>query len=172
MTEPAARPDSVSCGPYQRPRIIGIGNSDRGDDGVGIWVANRIASADWPGVAVVSLDSADGTALLSAWQGADVAYVVDAVHAELPAGSVVRMVVSPGQRIGATLRSLSSHGLGLQEAIDLGGALGMLPRRLVVYGVVGESFETGRGLSAPVARSGGNVMRRLRGALDRSTRVA
>ena len=40
--------------------------------------------------------------------------------------------------------------MGLPEAVALARELDRLPTRLIVYGIEGESFETGEGLSDPV----------------------
>lgn len=49
----------------QKMLVIGLGNPLRGDDGVGIWVAEHIAAANWPGVMAVALESSDPTTFFS-----------------------------------------------------------------------------------------------------------
>ena len=142
-------------------RIIGIGNEHRRDDGVGIWVARQIAAAEWRGVAVTTLNAGDGAALLSAWQGARSAYLVDAVSAEARPGTILRIDARRSPTIDRR-RFLSSHGLGVIEAVELGRVLGMLPDRIVIYGIVGRSFEHGSELSTDVAQAARQVIGRLR----------
>jgi hydrogenase maturation protease len=43
--------------------------------------------------------------------------------------------------------------MGLPEAVELARELDRLPPRLVVYGIEGESFEAGEGLSYPVQKT-------------------
>ena len=50
----------------------------------------------------------------------------------------------------AEIFNRSTHSLGLPEAVELARELDRLPTRLIVYGIEGESFETGEGLSDPV----------------------
>ena len=47
--------------------------------------------------------------------------------------------------------STSTHAVGLAEAIELARTLGRLPARLVVYGIEGERFEAGTGLTPAVS---------------------
>ena len=51
----------------------------------------------------------------------------------------------------------STHALGLAEAVELARSLGRLPQRVVVYGIEGESFAFGKGLSAAVAAAADRV---------------
>ena len=143
-----------------RVRVIGMGNAYRGDDGVGIWVACQVAAAGWDGVTAVTLNARDGTALFSAWEDADTAYVVDAVSADLLPGAIIRIdALRPSQATG--ISALSSHGLGLMEAIELGRALGLMPRRLILYGIAGYNFDHGSGLSPEVEQAAKRVLVRL-----------
>lgn len=58
-----------------------------------------------------------------------------------------------GRRLSSRMHGGSTHGLGVAEAIALGGALGRLPRRLVVIGIEGARFDAGEGLSPEVDRA-------------------
>jgi hydrogenase maturation protease len=57
--------------------------------------------------------------------------------------------------------TVSTHGFGLGEAIELARALGSLPPHCVVYAIEGATFEAGAPLSPPVAAAVGDVARRL-----------
>ena len=61
--------------------VIGIGNSFRGDDGVGLAVADEIAKRGLADVRVVTAIGEPG-AILDAWTGARLATVVDAAMGE------------------------------------------------------------------------------------------
>ncbi len=150
--------------------VIGIGNELRGDDGVGLWVARRIAATSWPGVTAIALEASDPSVLLQAWAGAERVYIVDAITAPLPPGSIVRLDLSRHPEAGA-LPTVSSHGLGLAEAIALGRALGGMPHRITLYGVVGRDFAYGTALSPDVMRAAQQVVNRLRWAIRRSQRA-
>jgi hydrogenase maturation protease len=61
--------------------VIGIGNSFRRDDGVGLAVADEIAKRGLPGVRVMTAIGEPG-AILDAWSGVELAVVVDAAVGE------------------------------------------------------------------------------------------
>lgn len=138
--------------------IIGVGNRWRGDDGLGLVVAERLAAGrPLPGV-VVRREDASG--LADAWRGADVAVVVDAMASSDPPGTIRRFEVGDAPVPRDTLRC-STHGFGVAEAIELARSLGRLPSRLIVYGVAGERFDHGSDLSEPVARAVDEVIARI-----------
>ena len=92
--------------------------------------------------------SGEPSGLLEAWDGADLAVVVDALPGR-DAGH--RAVLRRDRRAApAGLGGASTHALGLAEAIELGRALGRLPARLTVYAIEGQAFEPG---AAPGHRS-------------------
>jgi len=92
------------------------------------------------------------TSLIDAWEGADAVWIVDAVRSGAPPGTVHRLDASCTE-LPAKLFRGSTHHLGLPEAVELARALGRLPRRLVVLGVEGGSFEAGQTLTPAVARA-------------------
>ncbi len=47
--------------------------------------------------------------------------------------------------------NLSTHGLGLAEAVELARALGQLPPRTIVYAIEADAFDAGAPLSPAVA---------------------
>jgi hydrogenase maturation protease len=144
--------------------VVSLGSDDRGDDGAGPAVADRVRAMALPGVRVRGC--VDPSRLLEAWAGEPDVVVVDAVRADHePAGTVFVLEAGTAQSTlpGWTRRSPAAggtHTLSLADAVRLGRALDVLPPRLVVVGVVGECFTVGAGLSDPV-----------RAALDRAAAV-
>jgi hydrogenase maturation protease len=129
--------------------VIGVGNAYRGDDAVGLAVAER-ARGTVPRDVVVLECEQEPTRLVDAWDGADVAVVVDACSGGAGPGAVHRYDAGEGPLPAQVFRS-STHAFGVGDAVELSRALGRLPARLVVYGVEGSSFAAGAGLSKPVA---------------------
>jgi hydrogenase maturation protease len=142
-----------------RAVVIGVGNSFRRDDGVGIAAARRLRPKAPPAI-VIKECGGEATALIDAWQGADIAVVVDAVFADEPPGSVLRFdaLACPPPR---ELFQFSSHTLGVVEAIELARAIDKLPPRLIVYGVVGREFSAGEGLTTRVEAAVDRVVARV-----------
>ena len=135
--------------------VVGVGNALRGDDAVGIAVAERLRDRVPTDVDVVECEQ-EPTRLLDAWGGADLAVVVDACASGGAPGTVHRFDVSDHSLPARVFRS-STHAFGVGDAVELARALGLLPGRLVVYGVEGEDFASGAGLSRSVASAVGGV---------------
>jgi len=125
-------------------RIIGCGNRDRGDDGAGVLVAERLRGLGLEAEA----RSGEALDLIEAWSGADDVVVVDAVVTGAPAGTVQ---VWDGPVRGSV--STSTHGFGVAEAVRLAGALDRLPVRLRIYGIEGTQFNVGTEPSPEVNRA-------------------
>ncbi|MGO9560329.1 MAG: hydrogenase maturation protease [Acidimicrobiales bacterium] len=133
--------------------VAGLGNEYRHDDGVGPIVAAR-AAREIGEVHHVG-PFADPLDLLGHWDGADLAVVIDAVRSGAAPGaiSVVELVPagrSPGS-LDESLRTTSTHGIGLAGVWRLARAIDQAPVRVVVVGVEGEDFGNGSGLSPVVA---------------------
>jgi hydrogenase maturation protease len=130
--------------------LIGIGNRLRRDDAAGLEVARRLRLAHPPGVSILEREG-DPASLLEAWSDADEALVVDGVLSGSPPGTLHRFVVGD-EPLPAELFRSSTHALGVADAVELARELDRLPDRLVLYGIEGESFEVGEGLT-PVVQS-------------------
>lgn len=127
--------------------VIGIGNDFRRDDGVGIAVAEELASRNLVGVRVMTAIGEPG-AILDSWTRASVAVVVDAATGKGSAPGRIRRwtpgnVAEPGV--------VSSHALGLPQTYALGEALGKIPDKLVVFTVDIADASHGVGLTPAVA---------------------
>lgn len=132
--------------------VIGVGNPDRGDDGVGPEVLARVEARLPRGARPARLAGDDPAAIMEAWQGAGRAIVVDAMVSGAAPGTVRRMEAAKAP-LPADLELVSTHALGAAAAIELARALGRLPASLVVYGVEGEDFAPGAALSRAVAEA-------------------
>jgi hydrogenase maturation protease len=138
--------------------VIGIGHRDRGDDAFGRIVAQRLRQHA-PHLKVLDHDG-EATTLVD-WLGvADHAVVVDAALSGAAPGTVHRFDVAksalPYGKFG-----LSSHGLGLAEAIELARTLRTLPAGCVVYAVEAQSFDHGVPLTPAVAAAVDVVVARV-----------
>jgi hydrogenase maturation protease len=141
-------------------KIVCVGNPWRSDDAVGLEVAHRLEGTLPAGVELSEREG-EPTALIDAWEGAESLWLVDAVSSGAEAGTVHRLDASEHE-LPATLFRGSTHHVGLAEAVELARALGRLPRRTVVFGVEGGSFEVGGELTPAVAASVDEVAATLR----------
>jgi len=131
--------------------VIGVGNPWRCDDGAGLAVARLLAGTLPQGVDVLEREG-EPASLIDAWEGAEKVWLADAISSGAATGTVRRLDATE-QELPPELFRTSTHHLGLAEAVELARALGKLPRRLLVYGVEGASFEIGDELT-PEVQSG------------------
>jgi hydrogenase maturation protease len=150
----------VTAEAANRVVVVGVGNPFRHDDGVGPAVVERLrARRDQPPGVTLAVTDGEPTRLIDLWDGADLAVVVDAVHAD-PAqpGRVHEFVLG---EVPAEAGAASSHGVAVGTVVELAVALGRMPRRLVVLAVEGGDFTVGAGLTPPVVRAVDDVVRRI-----------
>ncbi len=144
--------------------VIGVGNDMRGDDGVGLVVARRLADETGEHVRVLECEG-EPVSLLAAWEGCDCALVIDATRSGATAGAIRRIAAHEGP-LPAALSGSSTHLLGIADAIELARALGRLPERTIVYGIEGAMFAAGDDLSEPVAEAAERVVAAIRRELE------
>ena len=103
-----------------RPRVIGIGQPAAGDDGVGIAVLRYLrAQAGLSGADLV--EAAEPSALIPWLEGADPVILVDAVLGGGAPGTVLRL--TPESAAASAVQPLSTHGMGVVQAVELARAL-------------------------------------------------
>jgi len=144
--------------------VVGVGNALRGDDAAGLEVARLLDGTLPEGVRVVECEG-EPVAILSAWEGCDRAYLVDATSSGREAGTVRRLSAHDGP-LPPELQRASTHLLGVAEAVELARALGRLPERTIVYGIEGGSFDTGAPLSEEVRAAAAEVAASIRHELS------
>jgi hydrogenase maturation protease len=139
--------------------VVGVGNPDRGDDGVGLLVARMLRDRLPPDVRIE--ERLGGAAeLIELLREADEAVLVDAMVSGAPAGTIRRFDCVAGEVARGQGRA-SSHGLGVAEAIGLASALECLPRACVIYAVEAAEFSPGADMSDGVAAGAEAVADRI-----------
>jgi len=139
----------------RRVVVIGVGNEFRRDDGVGPQVLARLRECV-PAFVQLVVSDGEPARLIEAWAGASLALVVDAIRAQ--AATIGRLHRFELDRDDVDeVRAVSSHGLGLGDAIGLARALDLMPDRLVVHAVEATEFGYGVGLTPEVAAAVGGL---------------
>ncbi len=135
-------------------KIIGIGQSLRGDDAAGL-EAVRLWQATYPARPreqdiQVELAELPGFGLLSLLEGSAAAILVDAVHSQAVPGTIHVLSENELEVLGAG--SGSAHGWGVAETLALGRQLmpGSLPENLRLVGIEAGQLELGQLLSPQV----------------------
>jgi hydrogenase maturation protease len=134
--------------------VFGLGHPDRGDDAVGLrvadMVAGTVAAAGGDGAVVRVGTGIEPLALLDLLlPGCDLV-VVDAVRTGAPAGTLLLrdLTRDPLPAGGAPG---SGHLLGLDQVLALAGSLDRLTGEVRLVGIEAAGFGPGTGLSAAVA---------------------
>lgn len=135
-------------------KIIGIGQSLRGDDAAGLaavklWRETYQETGARPNVQV-ELAELPGIELLSLLEGARIAILVDAVHSDARVGTV--RVITENQLETFKDGSGSAHGWGVAETLSLGRKLmpSAFPGKLILIGIEAGQLNLGEALSQEV----------------------
>jgi hydrogenase maturation protease len=152
--------------------VIGVGNDLRGDDGAGLAVVRHLRERDVEGIATVEAPGG-GASLIDGWNGADAVILIDCVRSGSAPGTIHRLS-PPALTQDAAIFRHSTHAFSVPDAIELAGTMGRLPKRLMVVGIEGKSFQAGPGLSSEVRaalRSAVDVVMREARAMTAPSRV-
>ncbi|MGB8388370.1 hydrogenase maturation protease [Mycobacterium sp.] len=149
--------------------VVGLGNSHRTDDGVGVAAAAALDELALPNVRVVT-GIAEPLGLLEAWSGAGLAMVIDAAVATPSVPGRVRRCTLDD--LVAAGEGLSCHSVDLGRTFALGQALGRVPDALVVFTVEVADTGHGIGLTPLVAPAVSEVVRMAVAEIGGSTRPA
>ena len=132
--------------------VLGIGQSLRGDDSIGLEAVRRW-QADFPetaGRVRVELCELPGLGLLNLLEGMQAAIIVDALHTATVPGTLYRL--DPEDLAAFTTGTGSAHGWGVAETLSMGRSLypALAKCRVTLIGIAGGQFEMGAGLSPTV----------------------
>ncbi len=133
--------------------LIGIGQSLRGDDAIGItavqqWRATHPENAQHPALQIETAEL-PGLALLDMLTEAKAALLVDAVQSGRPPGTIHRL--TPQDLAAFLPDSKSAHGWGVAETLQMGKLVGHpLPEQIIILAIEAADFELGAPLSPAV----------------------
>lgn len=135
-------------------RVVGVGQRFAGDDGVGREVVERLLAE---GIPAKGVD--DGAGLLNVLvAGASRVLVIDAVVGGGRPGTVH---VLDRANLEEGLRPVSSHGIGVREAIELGERLNPALEVILIGISIDPPNALGEGLSPEVAASVSEAAKRV-----------
>lgn len=153
--------------PPRRALVLGLGNVLCGDDGLGVAAVERLRQGyAWPDSVSLVDGGTLGLALLGTLEDADEVWIVDAVRAEAPPGSLVCL---DGEDVEPALRErLSPHQVGVADLLDALHWRDRWPARLRVLGLVPQSIALRVGLSDAVAAGLDPLLREVVAELSRA----
>ena len=132
--------------------VLGLGNVLLGDDGAGPAVVARLRDEHVTPAGMRLFDGGTlGLSLLPYLEDARRVILIDAVAADAPAGTLVRL---HGADVGpAVAARLSPHQVGVADLLEGARWCDREPEDVILIGVVPESIELGVGLSRPVLQA-------------------
>jgi hydrogenase maturation protease len=133
--------------------ILGVGNPLRGDDALGVLVAQQLqARTDLPPHVTVIDGGTEGIGLIPVMEIYRRVIVVDAVMMGLLAGTIRRFTWDE-IHLGSVEQPLSLHQSDLTTTLLLAEALDSLPPELVIYGIQPQNTEWDQPLSQEIERA-------------------
>ncbi len=130
--------------------IIGIGNLFRGDDAVGLMVADELKKSFGGSDLLILKQNGEAMNLMESWRGYDKVILVDACPYREQVGGFQRVRLSEDGHIPIVSMRSSSHNFGVAEAIAFSRSLGSLPQEVVIYAIEGDNFAQGDDMSREV----------------------
>jgi len=154
--------------------LVGVGHEARGDDAVGLLVAELLLR-HWrgqppAGVRVLAWRGAP-LDLLPHWDGLERLVIIDALvtaGSERPAPGTLQRLSADAPFVRDA--GASSHGFGVAEALALAQALGRAPRRVQLWGIEAGVCEVGAPLHPAVVEAALALARRLAREFERPRR--
>jgi hydrogenase maturation protease len=147
--------------------VLGLGNILLGDEGLGVRVVERLQEQyDFSKEVQVMDGGTLGLDLLPYVQDTSRLLVVDAVQANEPPGTLVRLA-SGEIPIFLDACKVSAHQEGLQDLLAVAALKGYLPRDVVFWGVQINSLRVGLELSPVVAEQVDFLAKNVVGELAR-----
>ena len=132
--------------------ILGLGNVLCADDGLGVTAVAQLQRRYALPPTVRVLDGGTlGLALMSVFGESEDVILVDAIQADEPPGSLVRL---EGEAVAPAVRTrLSVHQIGVADLLEGLRLVGAYPRSLVLLGLVPQSLELAVEPSPAVGRN-------------------
>jgi hydrogenase maturation protease len=162
----SAAPDPLPAAGCRLPAtvVLGLGNPLRGDDGVGLRVAETLdrllAARSVPGV-VVRTSTRAGLDVIDLIAGAARLVVVDCLTPPDPRPGRVRRLAL--EACPGSARLVGAHDLSLRDVIEVARAAGhVMPVQVEIYGIeAAETLAIGEGLSPEVASAADGLARTI-----------
>ena len=136
--------------------IIGVGNSFRSDDGVGLLVAKELRKLELSGVSVVT-EQRDGLKIMDHWSPGDHVVIVDAIFSGSDEGTILRVDLMHSRQPASAVQS--THSFDIAGAVRLSKVSGTLPASVILYGIEGKNFTMGTSPSEKVLAAGDRAVK-------------
>ncbi len=127
--------------------VLGLGNPLMADEGIGVYLIERLRESASAYPAVDFIDAGTGgLSILYLIEGRRKAIVIDCAFMDEPPGTIRRFTPDQVQST-KVLAHQSLHEADLMQIIALAGELGQAPGAIVIFGIQPQRVEPGLGLS-------------------------
>lgn len=144
--------EAVEISDSAKMKIIAVGNSLYGDDGVGEAVLKALT--DIPELENVDLidGATDALGLIDYFTDTDHVIIIDAARMDKEPGTVQ---VFNSDRVDLMIKTdhLSLHGISLAETFEIAKLAEAHPKKITIVGIEPEQLQVAAGLSKPVAKA-------------------
>ena len=117
--------------PYKHILILGVGNLLLSDEGVGVHIAQRMMTMEWPPEVQVVEGGTDGFGLVNFITEADRMILIDAVKGGGQPGSLYRFEIEDCPPYPDLFKT-SIHQISILEVINLSSLIGSTPRTTII----------------------------------------
>jgi hydrogenase maturation protease len=145
--------------PARRLIVVGLGNPDCGDDGVGPLVIEKLAGLLPADVAVARV-GADVLTLMTEWADFDAVICIDAATLLTTPGRIHRVDLATND-LPRDRSAASSHAVSFADAIQLSRVLRQAPRGIILFAIEGACFAAGAPMTPEVAAAAAEVAGRV-----------
>ncbi len=130
--------------------IIGTGNDFRSDDAAGLIAARELKPAISDNADIAESDG-DGAKIMEMWKDYDKVIIIDAVSFSSKPGTV-HVLDAAAVKFPKESATHSSHLFSVADAVETAKVMGTLPKKVLIYGVEGKSYEMGNDVSDDVRK--------------------
>jgi len=129
--------------------VLGIGNTLLRDEGVGVHVVEALRAHSLPEGVELCDGGTGGMDLLDVMEGRRTVIVVDAMQADHPPGTVLRL--TPADLMRPTGGGISIHEFGLLDTLGMARLMGTSPGEVVIFAIQPKDISLGLELSPELA---------------------
>jgi len=131
--------------------VLGLGNPLMADEGIGVYLVERLmeSAAEYPAVDFVDAGTG-GLSILYHIEGRRKGVVIDCAFMDEPPGTIRRFTPDQVQST-KVLAHQSLHEADLMQIIAMARQLGQAPDEIVIFGIQPERVEPSLGLSRTLA---------------------
>jgi hydrogenase maturation protease len=131
--------------------VLGLGNPLMADEGIGVYLIERVmeSAAEYPAVDFVDAGTG-GLSILHHIEGRRKAIVIDCAFMDEPPGAIRRFMPEE-VRSTKVLAHQSLHEADLMRIIAMACQLGQVPDEIVIFGIQPERIELRQSLSRTLA---------------------